>query len=213
MILSNQEIALRLLLAIVWGGLIGLEREYHHKPAGFRTMIMISIGSCLFSLLSVLLNNGENDNRITANVVTGIGFLGAGVIFRSSNRINGITTAAAIWAVAAVGMSIGTGFYLMASISSVLIISVLAILPLVEQKMESRRSYREYTIAFGGSDKKEYCMQVLHRHGLKFEIIRESRTLSGDSLTFKSWGKPSDHEAFLNEITLDHSLKNIDYTA
>lgn len=213
MTITYQEIAIRLLLAITWGGLIGLERQYHHKPAGFRTMIMISIGSCLFSLLSVLLENPESGTRIAANVVTGIGFLGAGVIFRSANRVNGITTAAAIWAVAAVGMSIGTGFYFIASIASLLIFSVLAVLPLVEMKMENRHVYHEYVLFFQKDEhQKQNCIDMLIRHHLRYSILRESW---GTELviTMEIWGKPADHTAFMQEILSNRSLRKIDKTS
>lgn len=93
----------KLALAVLIGGLIGAEREYRSKFAGFRTMILISLGSFLFSTFSIYL---AGTDRIASNIVTGIGFLGAGVIFKSDNRINGITTAATIWAVAALGMGV-----------------------------------------------------------------------------------------------------------
>ena len=113
----HQEIIIRFLLAALWGGLVGIEREYRSKSAGFRTMILISIGSCFFTMMSVGIGP-TNPDRIAANIVTGIGFLGAGVIFRGENRINGITTAATIWAVAAVGMGIGGGYYFAAGCGS-----------------------------------------------------------------------------------------------
>ncbi len=212
MLPTYEEIIVRLLLSLFWGGLIGLERQYHHKPAGFRTMIMISIGSCLFSFLSGLLGGPENVNRIAANVVTGIGFLGAGVIFRSVNRVNGITTAAAIWSVAAVGMSIGSGYYVMASIASLFILSVLAVLPYVEQKMDNYHCFREYYIIFEQhGEKKEYCQELLRLNHLKFRIIRES--WSADlSITLEVWGKPEDHIRFVEALTKSDSFKKVDYS-
>lgn len=110
----------RLLLVILVGGLIGAEREWRSKSAGFRTMILICLGSFLFTTFSILIGNSTND-RIASNIVTGIGFLGAGVIFKSDNRINGITTAATIWATAALGMGIADGAYALVLISTVLI--------------------------------------------------------------------------------------------
>src|SRR5688572_3924863 len=97
-------------LVILVGGLIGVEREYRSKSAGFRTMILICLGSFLFTTFSIHISGGTDD-RIASNIVTGIGFLGAGVIFQSENRINGLTTAAAIWATAALGMGIADGLY------------------------------------------------------------------------------------------------------
>jgi putative Mg2+ transporter-C (MgtC) family protein len=93
---SIDVLLLQLLMVIVVGGLIGAEREYHSKNAGFRTMILICLGSFLFTTFSIHIS-GSSSDRIASNIVTGIGFLGAGVIFKSDNRINGITTAATIW--------------------------------------------------------------------------------------------------------------------
>src|SRR5215207_8430240 len=107
---SFDVLLIRFLLVILVGGLIGAEREYRSKSAGFRTMILICLGSFLFTTFSIHISGSTND-RIASNIVTGIGFLGAGVIFKSDNRINGITTAATIWAVAALGMGIADGAY------------------------------------------------------------------------------------------------------
>lgn len=103
----HSEILIRFLLAAVCGGIIGAEREYRSKSAGFRTMIMIAIGACLFTMMSEQIGGVGNPDRIASNIVTGIGFLGAGVIFRGENRVNGITTAASIWG----GLCTGYGYW------------------------------------------------------------------------------------------------------
>ena len=106
----------------------GLEREFRSKSAGFRTIIMISIGACFFTIMSKAIGSPNNEDRIASNIVTGIGFLGAGVIFRGGeNRVSGITTAATIWTVAAVGMGIGAGYYFAAASASVLIIFMMRV--------------------------------------------------------------------------------------
>ena len=133
---NDYEILLRFLLAALWGGIVGAERQYRSKSAGFRTMIMISMGACFFTMMSVLIGGAVSHDRIASNIVTGIGFLGAGVIFRGENRINGITTAATIWAVAAVGMGIGSGYYFASSCASILIFLILAVLPSMESYIE-----------------------------------------------------------------------------
>src|SRR6266853_1344123 len=104
------DVFLRLLLAAALGGAIGLEREYRHKPAGLRTNMLIALGSALFSVMSVQLGSGAGSpDRIAAQVVTGIGFLGAGAILRSGENVHGLTTAATIWVNAAIGMAVGAG--------------------------------------------------------------------------------------------------------
>jgi putative Mg2+ transporter-C (MgtC) family protein len=142
----DKELITRFALAILWGGIIGSEREYRSKSAGFRTMIMISLGACFFTVISNLIGGVNNGDRIASNIVSGIGFLGAGVIFRGDNRVNGITTAATIWVVAAVGMGIGAGYYLAAACSSIFIILILAILPFVEKYIDNLNQSKVYSI-------------------------------------------------------------------
>ena len=121
----------RILLVFVVGGIIGAEREFRSKSAGFRTMILICLGSFLFTTFSIHISGSDTD-RIASNIVTGIGFIGGGVIFKSDNRINGITTAATIWAVAALGMGIADGAYYLVGICSVAIIGSLLLLTKLE---------------------------------------------------------------------------------
>ena len=106
------EVALKLLTAVLVGGLIGIEREYSSKAAGFRSITLICIGSTLFTILSQHLGSNGNADRIAANIITGIGFIGAGVVFKDGFSVTGITTASSIWATAALGMAIGSGDYL-----------------------------------------------------------------------------------------------------
>ena len=154
----DVEILLRFLLAALWGGIVGSERQYRSKSAGFRTMIMISMGACFFTIMSILIGGPGNPDRIASNIVTGIGFLGAGVIFRGENRINGITTAATIWAVAAVGMGIGAGYYFPAASASILILFVLAVLPYFENIIERMNQSKVYSIACPFSENYLFCV-------------------------------------------------------
>ncbi len=107
----ENEIILKLLSAILVGGLIGFEREYRDKAAGFRTMILISTGAMLFTYLSELIGGEDDPVRVTAAVVTGIGFLGAGAILVDKGRVQGLTTASTIWLTAALGVAVGTGAF------------------------------------------------------------------------------------------------------
>ena len=124
MIIDNAEIFIRLILAVVAGGLIGLEREVVHKPAGVRTHMLVSLGSALFVLVTIA-TIPEGADKIIAGIATGIGFLGAGTIFKSKNDVQGLTTAASVWTVAAVGLAVGLGYYLMTIFAVVLILIVL----------------------------------------------------------------------------------------
>ena len=130
---------LRLALAAALGGAIGLEREYRHKPAGLRTNMLIALGSALFSILSVELGAAAGSpDRIAAQVVTGIGFLGAGAILRSGENVHGLTTAATIWVNAAIGMAAGLGSYAVAVVAAAITLVVLAFLPVMERFAERR---------------------------------------------------------------------------
>lgn len=128
--ISNYEIITRILVALIFGGVIGLERQYHDKPAGFRTNTLICVGSSIFALLSTLSAYylGGDPARIAAQIVAGVGFLGAGSILRDGNKISGLTTAAGIWLVAAVGMAVGYGQYFIGAVAtvSVLILQIFA---------------------------------------------------------------------------------------
>jgi putative Mg2+ transporter-C (MgtC) family protein len=121
---AELEISLRLVAALVLGALIGAEREYHRHPAGLRTMSAICVGSALFTALGTMVLNTD-PTRIAAQIVTGVGFLGAGAILRSGASIRGLTTAATIWVVAAVGMSVGFGYFILATICTALVLVLL----------------------------------------------------------------------------------------
>lgn len=121
---ADTEVFIRLVLSVVIGGLIGLEREVVHKPAGVRTHMLVCLGSALFALVT-LQTLPQETGRIIAGVATGIGFLGAGTIFKAKDSVHGLTTAASIWIVAAVGLAIGIGHYFMTTVAVVLVLIVL----------------------------------------------------------------------------------------
>ncbi len=119
-----NDIIFRLAASLIFGGIIGLERQYHDKPAGFATNTLICMGSTVFALLSIhsALTFGGDPARIAAQIVAGVGFLGAGSILREGNKISGLTTAAGIWLVAAVGMAVGYGEFSIAGTATVLVL-------------------------------------------------------------------------------------------
>lgn len=139
------DIITRFLLAAFLGGIIGAEREYRNKSAGFRTMIMISLGACFFTMLSSILGPNSTD-RVASTIVTGIGFIGAGVIFKGEGRVNGITTASTIWAVSAIGMGVGAGQYAASILASIIILIVLSVLPFLEERIDDFNQIKTFTI-------------------------------------------------------------------
>ncbi|MCE5340786.1 MAG: MgtC/SapB family protein [Planctomycetaceae bacterium] len=128
----NWTDAVSLVLAIIFGGFIGAEREYRGKPAGLRTNTLICLGSCIFTMISTTLS-GSDPGRISAQIVTGIGFLGAGAIIHSGIGIHGLTTAAVIWIVASIGMACGAKMYILAAAATLLSLIVLLVLPWIEK--------------------------------------------------------------------------------
>lgn len=208
----DYEILGRFLLAALWGGIVGIEREYRSKSAGFRTMIMISIGSCFFTIMSQIIGAGGNPDRIASNIVTGIGFLGAGVIFKGDNRVNGITTAATIWAVAAVGMGIGGGQYFTAAYASILILIVLAILPYVEDIVDKINQTRLYSIQckFDPSAK-ETLEKLFIQNKLRYELTKEVK--EGQTLV-TSWqvrGHVEKHKLVIAALEQNSNIERFEY--
>jgi len=138
--MTSVTLLTRLVVAAGLGAVLGVEREYHQKPAGLRTNILIAVGSALFTVVSLQLSApaGGSADRVAAQIVTGIGFLGAGAILRSGHSVHGLTTAATIWVNAAIGMAAGSGAYPLAVGSAALTLLVLAALPPIEGFFERR---------------------------------------------------------------------------
>jgi putative Mg2+ transporter-C (MgtC) family protein len=146
---------LKLLLAVGLGGLIGLEREAHGRPAGLRTHILVCLGSALFTIVSEAhLGMANTDSsRIAAQIVSGIGFLGAGTIIRQGSIVRGLTTAASLWTTAAIGMaaaSIGTGLIYLSVVAALIVFATLSLITRVEQAMMSRQNYRDLVVTLPG---------------------------------------------------------------
>lgn len=123
--LNVGEQIFRLILAVFLGMIVGLKREKAHKPAGLRTHMLVSLGSCLFMIVS--LEFSFDPARIAAGVVTGVGFIGAGTIIAERDKIVGVTTAASLWVTSAIGLSVGAGNYVLASIASLLALLILSL--------------------------------------------------------------------------------------
>ena len=121
---------LSIITSIICGGLIGFEREYKNKSTGFRTILLITLGSTIFTIVSR--HGSGTDDRISANIITGIGFIGAGVIFKDKMSVLGLTTAAVIWTAAAIGMTAGIGYYSLAIVITVITLIILILVSKVE---------------------------------------------------------------------------------
>jgi putative Mg2+ transporter-C (MgtC) family protein len=140
---TQLDVIVRLTLALLIGAVIGYEREYRGHDAGIRTMALVSVGSCVFTAAGLYIFPGHNTDptRIAAQVVTGVGFLGAGAIFRSDNGIKGLTTAAAVWVVAALGMATGFGLYLIAFAGTAIVLAGLVLVRPLEKRLFGRADH------------------------------------------------------------------------
>jgi|TARA_B100001964_G_C14262006_1_gene616177 putative Mg2+ transporter-C (MgtC) family protein len=121
----DTEILLRLVIAALAGGLVGFERKKVRKPAGIRTLMLVGMGAALFTVVSITAFTDIDPSKIIAGIVTGIGFLGAGTIFRAKDHVKGLTTAASMWAVAAIGITAGLGEYVLTAAATILVILIL----------------------------------------------------------------------------------------
>jgi len=147
LVLSGPSVK-RLLMACAMGGAIGLEREWRHKDSGLRTNILICMGSALFTIMSVAIagDNSPNRGQIASNIVQGIGFLGAGLIMHTKSRTLGLTSAATVWVVAAIGITCGASLYIVALLSTVIVLIALQIIGMFEGRLGWKRYPKIYEV-------------------------------------------------------------------
>ncbi len=169
-----QTMLVRLLLAFVLGGMIGLERERRERPAGLRTHILVTVAAALLMMISGLVA-GENfdPGRIATGVVTGIGFLGAGTIIRYGGDVRGLTTAATIWAASAVGLSVGIGWYPAAICATLIIVFTLTVMRGLEGVLGggTRERHIQVRLVPGGAELCANLLQLLRRAGVRIAAI------------------------------------------
>ncbi len=207
-----EDIIWKLLLSVLIGGLLGAEREYRSKSAGFRTLTMICLGATLFTIFSGLIGARTSPERIASNVVVGIGFVGAGVIFKGDNRVNGITTAAMIWVTAALGMGIGAGYKLACIIACILILLVLYSFTFIENWIDSISQIRNYKIVC------DYHHETLQRYELSFKNhhlkYKRSRQMKAGDVITGEWvvkGSEKNHRHFIHNILQDPTVKAFEF--
>lgn len=178
--ISSGEIIIRLVVSAFFGGVIGMERETSKSPAGFRTHILVTMGSALIMMISATafdpIGQGNDPLRLAAQVITGIGFLGAGSILREGSEVRGLTTAATLWVCAAIGLSIGAGLYLLGGISSVVVMITLTVLNRIDEK--SRWNVLQIISKKDESNFKDFGdfrKLIVHRE-LKYGVIEDLET-------------------------------------
>lgn len=209
------DIISKLIMAVIIGGALGAEREYRSKSAGFRTLTMICLGATIFTIFSQIIGGAGNPDRIASNIVTGIGFVGAGVIFKSDSfgRVNGITTAAMIWVTAALGIAIGAGYLLIAVIAAAFALTVLFIFALLEGWIDRVNQIRRYKIVCPFENETLHRYELLFRtHHLKFKRTRHCK--SQENLISGEWivqGSEQNHRHVIHELLRDPSVKALEY--
>jgi putative Mg2+ transporter-C (MgtC) family protein len=201
------------LLAIIAGGAIGLEREFRDKAAGFRTMIFICLGSALFTIVSLkLAGPGADPTRIASNVVSGVGFLGAGVILRNGGRVVGLTTAAAVWLVAAIGMAIATSQHGLAILVTVVTLLILWAFPVLERWVDSIRDERDYEIVVPlAGDKAGTLDRLFRESGLRIVKRRQAKIGGRVTCSWKVVGPPRLHDQVARQLRDDADVEELRY--
>lgn len=199
----TSEYLVRLGLAALVGALIGAEREYRDKAAGFRTIILICIGACLFTIFGLELITPERGDptRVASAIVSGVGFLGAGVIFRRGKMATGITTAATVWTAAALGMGLGGGLYALSLIAAVGILAILWLLPPLETVIDRQSRLVEYTVT---SSLETSSVGQLHdvftAHGLRVTRCTHGRKQQELRSEIFALGKYEQHSELMHDL-------------
>ncbi len=198
-----SQVAVRLLLAVLLGGIIGLERELKHRPAGLRTNLSICFGAALFTILSGALAGtlGGDHTRIAAQIIPGIGFIGAGSILHSRGSIQGLTTAATIFVVASIGMAAGGGLFLVAIFATVLALLVLAGLGRVERHWELRSHTLSYNVLTDNLERGMTALNSALDHlQLSMNTVQVKRADAGFSVSFSVDASPKQQRRLLKHL-------------
>ena len=206
------EFILRLVLAAILGGLVGYERESHSKEAGFRTHILVALGSSLIMMVSqygffeVIQNNIRVDpSRIAAQVVSGVGFLGAGVIFKEHGSIKGLSTAAGLWGVAALGLSVGSGLYTLAISATILILIVFEVLSRISKKFYTL--HIEFQIRSKLNTFEEFKTKLIQNNN-SIISYKFTKDISFNTINFKIRTKNiTELDSILNLISISENLE------
>ena len=211
MALSQGAIG-RMLMACAMGGVVGMEREWRHKASGLRTSMLICMGSALFTLLSPVLAGeiGTNKGQVASNIVQGIGFLGAGLILHTRNRVLGLTSAASVWVVAAIGMACGAGLYLVSAIATLIVYVALQFIGLIE----SRANWKSYPMLYEVRGSNEQAMfagilAVLDRRNLRLNIVTREQVGAMERVMFTISASAARHKELLAELAAGNAADKV----
>ena len=211
-IFYDNDDFIKIVASTVIGALIGLEREYRSKSAGLRTFTLICVGSTIFTILSEKMGMKTSPDRIAANIVTGIGFLGAGVIFKMDDRVKGLTTATIIWVTASLGMSVGDGHILLSFLGTTVVYIVLGLFVKLEVLMERFGQTRNYRIVCQYSPETYKKLESIFEN-YKLTAKREKQTITKE-LLISNWsvrGRIAKHDKLVKRLMSDKDVKELEF--
>jgi len=201
----------RLTLAAILGGIIGLERELKHRPAGLRTNMFICFGAAMFTVISLELGGANDATRIASQIIPGIGFIGAGSILRDKGGVTGLTTAATIFVVASIGMACGGGLYLLAIFATVLLLLALLILGALEGRLNLKPVMMQYFIV---SDKPPDVIvseinKALEEQSRELSSMRLIKLDGKEKIAFSVAATRNEHKELLDCLRQSEDLRNL----
>jgi putative Mg2+ transporter-C (MgtC) family protein len=210
---SFKEILFKLAVSLVIGLLLGTEREYRNKSAGIRTIMLICIGSTIFTILSMEMSHETEVGRIASNIITGIGFLGAGAIMREGLSISGLTTASTIWVTAALGMAVGYGEYQLAITATIIAMAVLILFTYFQRMLDAIHKTLTIRIVFpleeNGIEKAEHKMEQLN---ITYERKKECRKEGEVNYTYELAGRKKNVDKLIQYLILQNEkVKSFEY--
>jgi putative Mg2+ transporter-C (MgtC) family protein len=209
-----SKILVRLVLAAVLGGIIGLERELKHRPAGLRTNMFICFGAAMFTVLSLELGGSSEGTRIASQIIPGIGFIGAGSILRGKSGVTGLTTAATIFVVASIGMASGGGLYLLAVFAALLLLLALRLLGWMERIWNLKPLIMNYSVVTDRPTQEIVAEinRALEDQDKELSSLRLSRVDTKERVLFSVGATRNDHEELLNRLRQVPNLRDVDST-
>lgn len=208
-----ETILLKILTSLIVGMIIGAEREFRHKAAGLRTITMICLGATMFTILSERMGAPEETTRIASNIVTGIGFLGAGAILREGFTVIGLTTASTIWVAASLGVAVGAGYFRLAIFTSFVVLFVLTLFGGLQRVIDSIFKRLEirivFDLAYSGIEKQvEETMRSLK---LKFDRTKEFRRNKQRIFFYTVWGREANVSRLIAYLSKAENIRDFEY--
>ncbi|GGH19137.1 MgtC/SapB family protein [Mucilaginibacter phyllosphaerae] len=197
-----------MVMSVICGGIIGFEREYKNKSTGFRTIVLITLGSTIFTIVSR--HGAGADDRISANIITGIGFIGAGVIFKDRMSVMGLTTAAVIWTAAAIGMTTGIGYHSLAFVFTIITLAILVLVEKVEARIGNMKRNKIYSVNFNSSDITQLntLEEIIGKHGLKSKRLELYKSPDGLSVILQITGVKKNVDQLSEEMVNMRHIKD-----